>query len=78
MQPISAGFLLGLLFYLEAFPSLQLGFLLGLLFYPEDRSDVALKRRNLFDLHGVTTQRTVLSIMTGVRTENPISNTLQI
>jgi hypothetical protein len=37
------------------------GFLLGLLVDSEDRGDVPPKRRSVFELHGVTTQRTVSS-----------------
>jgi hypothetical protein len=45
------------------------------LFDPEDEGDVSPKRRLTFNgLHGVTSQKTVRFIITGVETSNPIKN----
>jgi hypothetical protein len=47
------------------------GFWLGLSFDPKNGGDIPLKPWAVFELHGVTTQRTALFIVTGVRTSDP-------
>jgi hypothetical protein len=48
--------------------------LLGVFFDPEDKRDVPPKRRVFSTLHGVTTHKTVIFIVTAVRTSNPKEN----
>jgi hypothetical protein len=44
--------------------------LLALLFDPEDGSNIFFRNIGLFELHGVTTQKTVLFIVTAAITSN--------